>query len=109
MAIVNHYRYSKKLYVIGRSAAKPLSPLCKDMGKVQRVDGSRPEGISNSLRWLKVYSSPYGDIRWERPPNQPINSSHGTLHQIHHLRRIFKFQVSRLYQMPGYSGNLTLI
>jgi hypothetical protein len=60
MAIVNSYRYSKKLYVIGQSATKPLSPLypevidqrvseCKDMGKAQRLNGGRPEKISNLL------------------------------------------------------------
>ena len=49
MAIVNHYRYSKKLYVIGQSAAKLLSPLCKDMGKVQRLNGGGVEEISNLL------------------------------------------------------------
>ena len=49
MAIVNNYRYSKKLYVIGQSATKPLSPLCKDMGKAQRLNTDWLEKISNFL------------------------------------------------------------
>jgi len=47
MAVVNHYRYSKKSYVIGQSATKPLSPLRKDTGKAQRLNGSGGEKISN--------------------------------------------------------------
>jgi len=49
MAIVNNYRYSKKLYVIGQSATKLLSPLCKDMEKAQRLNGGGDEEISNLL------------------------------------------------------------
>lgn len=49
MAIVNNYRYSKKSYVIGQSATKLLSPLCKDMEKAQRLNGGGVEEISNLL------------------------------------------------------------
>jgi len=47
VAYVNNIRYSNKLYVIGQSAVRYLSPLCKDMVILQRVDGGGVDMISN--------------------------------------------------------------
>jgi hypothetical protein len=46
VAIVNHNWYSKKVYIIGQSAASHLNPLSKDMVAVQRLNAGGQEESS---------------------------------------------------------------
>jgi len=64
MAKGNSNRYSKNSYVIGQSAGKFLSPLCKDMENLQRLNARGLEGIS----------TPYDGLRYSLLPTERLSS-----------------------------------
>jgi len=64
MAAGNSNRYSKNSYVIGQSAGKFLSPLCKDMENLQRLNARGLEGIS----------TPYDGLRYSLLPAERLSS-----------------------------------